>query len=64
MENKQFFRLKKLNMLLRLVHAQESLIEQAKAVGLGTASPAFIPFTQTKIPVSYTHLTLPTKRIV
>ena len=43
------FKLKKLNMRFRLVQAQESFINQAKAIGLGTASPAFIPFTQTKI---------------
>ena len=43
------FKLKKLNMRFRLVQAQESFINQAKAVELGTASPAFIPFTQTKI---------------
>ena len=36
-------------MRFRLVQAQESFINQAKAIGLGTASPAFIPFTQTKI---------------
>ena len=36
-------------MRFRLVQAQESFINQAKAIGLGTASPAFIPFTQTKM---------------
>ena len=43
------FRIKKLNMRFRLIQAQESFVNQAKAVGLGTTSPAFIPFTQTKI---------------
>ena len=43
------FRIKKLNMRFRLVQAQESFVNQAKAVGLGTTSPAFLPFTQTKI---------------
>ena len=46
---KAAFRIKKLNMRFRLVQAQESFNTQAKAVGLGTSSPAFIPFTQTKI---------------
>ena len=46
---KAVFRIKKLNMRFRLVQAQESFLNQAKAVGLGTTSPAFIPFTQTKI---------------
>ena len=46
---KAAFRIKKLNMRFRLVQAQESFSTQAKAVGLGTSSPAFIPFTQTKI---------------
>ena len=36
-------------MRLRLVQARESFVNQAKAVGLRTTSPAFIPFTQTKI---------------
>merc|ERR1712074_424239 len=42
-------RIKKLNMRFRLVQAHESFLNQAKAVGLGTTSPAFIPFTQTQI---------------
>jgi len=46
---KAAFRIKKLNMRFRLVQAQESFNTQAKAVGLGSSSPAFIPFTQTKI---------------
>ena len=46
---KAVFRIKKLNMRFRLVQAQETFVNQAKAVGLGTTSPAFIPFTQTKI---------------
>ena len=46
---KAVFRIKKLNMRFRLVQAQESFVNQAKAVGLGTRSPAYIPFTQTKI---------------
>ena len=46
---KAVFRIKKLNMRFRLVQAQESFVNQAKAVGLGTTSPAYIPFTQTKI---------------
>ena len=36
-------------MRFRLVQSQESFVNQAKAVGLGTTSPAFLPFTQTKI---------------
>ena len=43
------FRIKKLNMRFRLVQAQESFVNQAKAVGQGTTSPAYIPFTQMKI---------------
>ena len=46
---KAVFQIKKLNMRFRLVQAQESFVNQAKAIGLGTSSPAFIPFTQTKI---------------
>ena len=46
---KAVFRIKKLNMRFRLVQAQETFVNQAKAVALGTTSPAFIPFTQTKI---------------
>ena len=46
---KALFQIKKLNMRFRLVQAQESFVNQAKAIGLGTSSPAFIPFTQTKI---------------
>ena len=36
-------------MQFRLVQAQKSFVNQAKAVGLGATSPAFIPFTETKI---------------
>ena len=36
-------------MRFRLVQAQESFLNQAKAVGLGTTSPMLIPLTQTKI---------------
>ena len=46
---KAVFRIKKLNMRFRLVQAQETFVNQAKSVGLETTSPAFIPFTQTKI---------------
>ena len=46
---KAVFRIKKLNMRFRLVQAQESFVNQAKAVGLRTTRPAFLPFTQTKI---------------
>ena len=46
---KAVFKIKRLNMRFRLVQAQDSFVNQAKAIGLGTSSPAFIPFTQTKI---------------
>ena len=46
---KAVFQLKKLSMRFRLVQAKESFVNQAKSIGLGTTSPAFIPFTQTKI---------------
>ena len=46
---KAAFKIKKLNMRFRMVQAQESFVNQAKAIGLGTTSPALIPFTQTKI---------------
>ena len=46
---KAAFKIKKLNMRFRLVQAKDSFVDQAKAIGLGTQSPAFIPFTQTKI---------------
>ena len=36
-------------MRFRMVQAQESFVNQPKAIGLGTTSPALIPFTQTKI---------------
>ena len=48
-EKKARFRIKKLNMRFRLVQAQDSFVNQAKAVGLGTSSPSFILFIQTKI---------------
>ena len=46
---KAAFKTKKLNMRYRMVQAQESFVNQSNAVGLGTTSPALIPFTQTKI---------------
>ena len=36
-------------MRFRLIQANQTFINQAKSVGLGTIPPAFIPFTQTKI---------------
>ena len=46
---KAIFKIKKLNMRFRLVQANQTFVNQAKSVGLGTTSPAFIPFSQTKI---------------
>ena len=48
MVKKVAFKIKKLNMRFRMVQAQESFVNQAKAIGLGTTSPALIPFTQNK----------------
>lgn len=39
----------KLNVRFRLVQAQESIVNQAKTIGPGGTSPAFIQFAQTKI---------------
>ena len=36
-------------MLFQLVQTQESYVNNSKSVGLCTTSPAFFPFTQTKI---------------
>ena len=46
---KAIFKIKKLEMRFRLVQTQESYVNNSKAVGQGTTSPAFFPFTQTKI---------------
>jgi hypothetical protein len=46
---KAIFKIKKLIMRFRLVQASQTFVNQAKSVGLGTTSPAFIPFSQTKI---------------
>ena len=46
---KAIFRIKKLEMRFRLVQTQESFVNNSKSVGLGTANPAFFPFTKTKI---------------
>ena len=46
---KAIFRIKKLEMRLRLVQTQESFVNNSKSVGLSTTNPAFFPFTQTKI---------------
>ena len=45
---KAIFKIKKLEMRFRLVQTQESYVNNSKAVGQGTTSPAFFPFTQTK----------------
>ena len=46
---KATFKIKKLEMRFRLVQTQESYVNNSKAIGHGTTSPAFLPFTQTKI---------------
>ena len=50
---KAVFRIKTIGDGFRLVQTQESYVNNSKAVGLGTTSPAFFPFTQTKSDPTY-----------